>query len=898
MKHHVLLTGATGFVGKVVLYDLLTRREALGIDRVSVLIRSKKSRNGSLQTPAERFASGVAQSEIFRDMPADWRERVDVVGADLEQSDLGMDASDSARLQAQVTHVLHCAASVEFDLPIAAAVAANVDAALHMLELARRCSRLVSMVSVSTAYVSVWREGAIEERLAHLPRPAAEIRRAIQLGTQSETELLAESGHPNTYTYTKCLAEHLLSERRGHVPLTIVRPSIISAAWAVPKPGWIDSNAAFAGCLLYTGLGLIKAWEANPNVRLDVVPVDVVSERVVAAAFSVPAPDPSKPVPIRLAAMGLEKAMRADMSTRETARFFEERPGAKAAPGCFIGGVHHGFLHQDLLRRALPMQLLRGYFAMTGRKGQRRQIEKVNERVQRLNAAFRYFIHHSFDFRPSISVSLPGFSPARYIDIVNRGMYRHLLRRDETELTLAGERHDDARGDLSWAMKNPSGTPVIRSLGFALRKALRRCTSLVTYDRMSFERAVAEVPPGTLFVLAPSHRSYFDFLLSCYLCFQHPELGIPVPQIAAAEEFSRIPVVSRILSRSGAFYVRRGVGKAVPEVGQELERIAARSASLMFFIEGQRSRGRRVLPPKRGLLRALQATGRSFAVLPLAISYERVPEESAFDRELRGGKRSSMSLEAIVRWLVCLARGQVQLGRVHIACGSPLRLDGTTDVQGLARSVAAELQRETVVTSFHLRMFLTHGLSAESLRAEGGVEGIDEAFLADAIERRGGRVLRSETPLPPDPAPSLLQSLQNQWIHWFYADALALFPEDKAVRDQAARHSWTALDTAADVADPRVRAVVRALFNPVIEAYELVTQHVSDAPPELTSTGPLSMVQAHPAAYLPHLEDAFRALSERGILLEVQPGRYAPAGSSAWAVLNDNGARTAARVSP
>jgi hypothetical protein len=293
-------------------------------------------------------------------------------------------------------------------------------------------------------------------------------------------------------------------------------------------------------------------------------------------------------------------------------------------------------------------------------------------------------------------------------------------------------------------------------------------------------------------------------------------------------------------------------------------------------------------------------------VLPLAISYERVPEESAFDRELRGGKRSAMSLEAIVRWLVCLARGQVQLGRVHIACGSPLGLDQGTDVQVLARNVAAELQSETVVTSFHLRTFLAHsGLTtdvAQGPRADAPADGIDEAWLAAAIERRGGRVLRSETPLPTDPAPSLLQSLQNQWIHWFYADALALFPEDRAVRDQVARHSWTALETAADIEDPRVRAVVRALFNPVIEAYELVTQHVSDASPALESTGPLSMVQAHPAAYLPHLEDAFRALSERGILLEVQPGRYAPAGGgSAWAALNDNAMRETAhgtRISP
>jgi fatty acyl-CoA reductase len=927
MKHHVLLTGVTGFVGKVVLWQLLSRREELGIARISVLVRSKggaskggaskgsaskgsaagKKLSSSTQSPSERFASKVAGSEIFRSFPEGWRDLVQVVDADLEQPDLGLSASDRQSLQADVTHVLHCAASVEFDLPVKSALGANVEAALHMLELARGCSQLSAMVSVSTAYVSVWRNGPIHETLAHLPRPAEELRRAILDGSRSEQELLAESGHPNTYTYTKCIAEHLLSARRGDVPLVIVRPSIISAAWATPHPGWIDSTAAFAGCLLYTGLGLIKAWEADPNVRLDVVPVDVVSERVISAAFSDRPPASSEATPIRLAAMGLTQALRADLSTTATARFFEERPGAKAPPGVFIGGVQHGFLHQDLLRRALPVRLARAYFTLTRKAGQARQIEKINSRVQQMNAAFRYFIHHSFDFRPTQPVALPGFNAPRYVDIVNRGMYKHLLGRDETELPLAGAGHDDAQNDLRWALKRPATSPVIRALGVALRKALRRCTTSITFDRSSFERAVAAVPPGHLLVLAPSHRSYFDFLLSSYVCFQHPELGIPVPRIAAAEEFSRLPVVSRILKRAGAFYVRRGVGKAVPELGEELDRIVKDSGALMFFIEGQRSRGRRVLAPKRGLLRALQATQRSFAVLPLAIAYERVPEESAFERELRGGARSAMSLEAILRWLVALGRGEVKLGRVHIACGNPLLLNPASDVQGLARQVAAEMQRETVVTSFHLRAFLGHAFpqtSADSRlnggrdgapesRVEQRVEGLDEAWLTQAIERRGGRVLASETPLPAAPTPALLQSLQSQWMHWFYADALQLFPDSRVVRDHVARHSWATPAGSADLSDPRLRCVVRALFQPVLQAYELVTQHVSESAPAQGATGPALMARSHPAAYLPLLEDAFRALSEHGLLRELQPGQYVPAGGidTGFFALHDSAAR-------
>lgn len=881
---HVLLTGVTGFVGKVVLYDLLRRSAELGVGRVSVLIRPKVSRHGSTKTPAERFESSVARSEIFRQLPVGWGKQVQVVGADLEKADLGLSEVDRAELVDSVTHVIHCAASVEFDLPIRSALMANAEGALNMLELARECRKLAAMVSVSTAYVSVWRQGPITETLAHLPRAAEDVRRGILDGTFDEATLLAESGHPNTYTYTKCLAEHLLSQRRGDVPLAIVRPSIISASWATPKPGWIDSTAAFAGCLLYTGLGLVKVWEANPNVRLDVVPVDQVSRRVIDTAFFEKMPAPHEPVPIRLAAMGLAGAMRADLSTRATARFFEERPGAKAPPGVFIGGVHHGVSRQDLLRRALPVELARAYFTLTRQGGRKRQIEVLDERVRRLNSAFRYFIHHSFDFKPSQSSVPEGFSAEKYIDIVNRGMYRHLLRKSDTELSLAGKEHDEVWSDLSWARKHSQGSPVIRTLGVALRKALRRCTTRVTYDRTSFERAVAAIPPGHLYVLAPSHRSYFDFLLSSYLCFTHPDLGLPVPQIAAAEEFARIPLVTPILSRAGAFYVRRGVGKALPEVRRELARVVERHRALMFFIEGQRSRGRHVLPPKRGLLRALQGTSRPSAVIPIAISYERIPEEGAFERELRGGRRSAMSLEAIVRWLLALTRGEVDLGRIHIACGEPQLLGPETEVQQLARHVAGELQRKTVVTSFHLRMFLAHGYRPDT---SSDTPALDEAWLRQAIEERGGRVLESDTKVPEEASQSLIQSLQNQWIHWFYADALALFPDDPTVRDHVARHSWTPLPAPSGVDDPRLRALVMGLLRPVIQAYELVAQHAKElpvapaaggAPP---STDPVSVVRAHPATYLLHLEDAFRALTEQGVLLEVQPGRYAPASASA-----------------
>ncbi len=52
---------------------------------------------------------------------------------------------------------------------------------------------------------------------------------------------------PNTYTYTKALAEQLLEKRCGSVPLVIVRPSIVTAAMKEPIPGWVDNMNGSTG---------------------------------------------------------------------------------------------------------------------------------------------------------------------------------------------------------------------------------------------------------------------------------------------------------------------------------------------------------------------------------------------------------------------------------------------------------------------------------------------------------------------------------------------------------------------------------------------------------------------------------------------------------------------------
>lgn len=52
--------------------------------------------------------------------------------------------------------------------------------------------------------------------------------------TKITTKLLGDK--PNTYTYTKHLGEALLVAEGSDLPLAIIRPSIVTAAWQEPVP--------------------------------------------------------------------------------------------------------------------------------------------------------------------------------------------------------------------------------------------------------------------------------------------------------------------------------------------------------------------------------------------------------------------------------------------------------------------------------------------------------------------------------------------------------------------------------------------------------------------------------------------------------------------------------------
>jgi fatty acyl-CoA reductase len=839
----VLLTGCTGFVGKVVLAELLRRREELGIESVNLLIRPR-----GRKSPEDRF-NGLSQSRCFSRLEPGWRKYCQPVAGDMLDDGLGVPEDDAARLRLEVTHIIHCAASIRFDLPIVDAASINITGALRVLEFAQGCERVQRLVDVSTAYVTPHPGGGtlvVQEKLVPLPFDAGDVYTEIIAGKANEKALLARTGHPNTYTFTKCLAETLLSQRRGDVPLTLLRPSVVSACRRRPFAGWIDSHAAYAAFISLLGAGYLKVARISPTAVLDVVPCDDVADRIISCSFE---PELQKPFVIRHAVAGLANSGALPRLALTHERHFKAHPHEKEARWAYLGESIGAFRFHEMVHHQMPLSAARVATKLKGEKRQTVKLERLARGLGYLDEAFHYFCHHSFDFRTAFP-ALEDFDLDKYLQSVSDGISEHLLKRNPVQAPL--RMHGS---DLRWALKQPEGNATTRVFAYVIRKALRAAAAEITFNEVEIRAALAQVRPDDLVILAPSHRSYMDFLVTSLLCFAHPGLGLKLPRVAASDDFARIPVVGRLLQAAGAFYIKRGVGTADPALTRQIAELVEAGQSLEFYAEGTRSRCRRFLPPKRGILRALQQAGRPAVVVPLMITYDRIAEEEGFLRELERGQKHRSGLIPLLKWSVKLTRDEIHLGRIHIRAGMPLRIDEHTDIRTLSQDVIAELQRHTAVTSYHIRAFCHRHRN----------RGIDPATLRLAIVRRGGVVLESSLN-GEDTVPELLQRTYDaQWMHLFYPDALVRAGGNLAVASHVRRNGFW-IPQAPRFDDDITDAVVEALFEPVCRDYERVTREVEKLPADGEVTAH-SLVERIDGAFLGDVQDALADLAERGVLV-------------------------------
>jgi glycerol-3-phosphate O-acyltransferase len=175
-------------------------------------------------------------------------------------------------------------------------------------------------------------------------------------------------------------------------------------------------------------------------------------------------------------------------------------------------------------------------------------------------------------------------------------------------------------------------------------------------------------------VLVPSHRSYFDFLILSWLFYANHMVP---PHIAARDNMAFGPF-GFLFRRAGAFFMRRSFEDPLyKEIFRRYVGYLVREGFTQeFFIEGGRSRTGKSLTPRLGMLswniEAFIASGRrDLFFVPVAITYERLVEESSMVDELEGGAKQKESMLALVRARKVLGR---RFGSVFVNFGEPISL--------------------------------------------------------------------------------------------------------------------------------------------------------------------------------------------------------------------------------
>ncbi|XP_038214769.1 putative fatty acyl-CoA reductase CG5065 [Zerene cesonia] len=269
----VFITGGTGFLGKGLIEKLLYSCKDIG--KVYILVREKKGVSG-----LDRIKK-ILDSEPFARLretrPQDLEKIVPIYG-DLVAENLGISQEDQEILFNEVSVVFHLAATIKFNEPLSVAMKVNVEGTKEVMKLAQQMKLLKSFVYVSTAYSNTsmtrWH---IEEKLYPSPKPMNEVYDLIKNNDPSERfspEVL--DGRPNTYSFTKALAENFVVENHGDMPTVIVRPAIVTAAVKEPVAGWIDNWQGPTPVLALIAKGWVRTLYGDKKFAFDIIPVDYV----------------------------------------------------------------------------------------------------------------------------------------------------------------------------------------------------------------------------------------------------------------------------------------------------------------------------------------------------------------------------------------------------------------------------------------------------------------------------------------------------------------------------------------------------------------------------------------------------------------------------------------------
>ncbi|KAG5026302.1 hypothetical protein JHK86_022216 [Glycine max] len=337
----ILVTGATGFVGKVFVEKIL--RVQPDIKKLYLLLRAS---NPYLAT--HRLQNEVIGKDIFRVLRDKWgadfgsfiSKKVVAVAGDVSLNNI-KDENMRSQMFEELNVIVHTAATTNFNeremnsvsgllaslahkfdvvmhvpaIPLVGydiAIGTNTMGAFHVVNFAKSCHKLEIVLHVSTAYVCGEAEGLIVEEPLHVNgMQKGSTKLDIELEKQLIEEKLKEfkahntdkevitsvmksfglaranlHGWPNTYVFTKAMGEILLMKMKDTLPLFVIRPTTVVSTHSEPFPGWIEGVRTIDFVVVNYGQGILTSFVGNSETILDLIPVDMVVNFMIVALMA------------------------------------------------------------------------------------------------------------------------------------------------------------------------------------------------------------------------------------------------------------------------------------------------------------------------------------------------------------------------------------------------------------------------------------------------------------------------------------------------------------------------------------------------------------------------------------------------------------------------------------
>ncbi|XP_057805189.1 fatty acyl-CoA reductase 3-like [Salvia miltiorrhiza] len=295
----ILLTGATGFLAKVVIEKII--RVQPNVKKLYLLLRAADSLSA-----LHRFNTEVMEKDLFKVVRKKYgpkldsliQEKITVLSGDITLDCLGLQNSYLEELFGQVEIIINLAATTNFDERYDFALGVNTIGAANVLSFSKKCRKLRMFLHVSTAYVSGEKEGLIletplklgdvlgldidmenkiiQQNLQQLRADAATQNYTTSVMRDLGLQRARKYGWPNTYSFTKAMGEMVLGQFKENIPLIIIRPTIITSTFREPFPGWIEGVRTIDAFIVGFGTGKLTCHPGDPRTTIDLIPADMV----------------------------------------------------------------------------------------------------------------------------------------------------------------------------------------------------------------------------------------------------------------------------------------------------------------------------------------------------------------------------------------------------------------------------------------------------------------------------------------------------------------------------------------------------------------------------------------------------------------------------------------------